>query len=328
MGTLVPSPVLHWDALFQWNSHQGDIMFNEVSVPNSLHAGNRQRPLLSKKVVRGMFLVAFAVLTLSQTTGCRLNKLAFTDAWMLSYRDAVWSKRAFNLNYGNCDQAYAADFEAGFRAGYQDIACGGDGYVPAMPPNEYRSFEYQSADGAQCVNAWFEGYPAGVKTARKEDVGTYHNVLISRMINAAVTQSETVQKLPADVPIISADLAKGSNVPIKPAFAAPPVPPTRPASHRNPLPFPRSQPNMRPPVTLPTHPTATPAMPNSTPVNSTAPENSEAAVEIVKPDARVAATQFLPPIVTGSGLLPETQNLPTTPSTVQPASWESNRRNR
>lgn len=275
-----------------------------------------------------MFMVAFAVLTLCQSTGCRLNKLAFTDAWMISYRDAVWSKRAFNLNYGNCDQPYAEDFEAGFCAGYQDIACGGDGYVPAMPPAEYRSFEYQSAEGAQCVNAWFEGFPAGVKAARKEDVGTYHNVLISRMINAAVTQSETEQKLPADVPIISPALAKGSNVPVKPVVAAPPIPTTQPAKHRNPLPFPRSQPNMPPPVTLPkAQPMVTPAVPDSTPAASTAPEDAEAAVEVVKPDTPVVTNQVLPPIVTGSGLIQETENK-STPPVVQAASWESNRRNR
>ena len=301
-------------------------MFNEFSVPDWPHASNPHRPCLRKKVVRRLFMIVFAVLTITQTTGCNLNKLAFTDAWMLSYRDSVWSKRAFNLNYANCDQPYAEDFEAGFCAGYQDVACGGDGYVPAMPPADYRSFEYQSPEGAQCVNAWFEGYPAGVAAARKDDVGTYHNVLISRMINAAVTQSETDQKLPSDVPIISPDLARGAAPTNRPVYTAPPVPPTQPASTTTPVAFPRSQPGMRAPVIVPNGPMPMPSTPESIPV-TTAPENSETVIGNAQTEAQVATADALPPIVTGSGVMPEQLTEPT-PTAMRPAYSGSNRRSR
>lgn len=278
-------------------------MFNDVSVPSLPLARNPHRPVFNKKVLHGLFMIAFAALTLVQSTGCNLNKLAFTDAWMLSYRDAVWSRRAFNLNYGNCDQPYAEHFEEGFCAGYQDVAGGGDGYVPAMPPNEYRGFEYQSAEGAQCVNAWFEGYPAGVAAARKDDVGTYHNVLISRMINAAVTQSETEHKLPGDVPIISPEMTRSSIRPSKPMYTVPPVTPTQPVS--NSTPFPRSQPFLRTPTSLPTSTQSAPPAPPAQAI-----ENSQTSVEYIYPEARVAESVNLPPIVTGSGVMPQQPSAP------------------
>lgn len=133
---------------------------------------------------------------------------------MLTYRDTVWAKRAFNLRYGNCKRAYAKHFENGFCAGYTDMCNGGDGYVPALPPEEYRAPEYQSADGAKCVNSWFEGYPAGVAAAKKDKSGTYHDVLISRMIDSAIDQSNTDPVLPADVQVVSMNASPSNKTPM------------------------------------------------------------------------------------------------------------------
>ena len=144
-------------------------------------------------------------------TGC---KLGIKEASMLTYRDTVWAKRAFNLRYGNCKRAYANHFENGFCAGYTDMCNGGDGYVPALPPEEYRAPEYQSADGAKCVNSWFEGYPAGVAAARKDKSGTYHDVLISRMIDSAINQSNTDPVLPSDVQVVSKDANQSFETPM------------------------------------------------------------------------------------------------------------------
>jgi len=85
-----------------------------------------------------------------------------------------------------------------------DVSNGGDGYVPALPPPEYRGFEYQSAEGAKCVNTWFEGYPAGVAAAKQDKTGEYKDMFISKMINSAVTQDKARHSLPSDVPIIKA----------------------------------------------------------------------------------------------------------------------------
>jgi hypothetical protein len=155
-----------------------------------------------------LLLTGIAILTLCQSVGCSGTRAFFRDineATMLTYRDVVWSRRAYNLRYANCDRQYADHFQNGFQAGYVAISTGGDGYVPALPPQDYRAYEFQSADGAKCVNSWFEGYPAGVAAARHDKSGTYHDVLISRMINSAVQQEKSEAILPSNVPIATVD---------------------------------------------------------------------------------------------------------------------------
>lgn len=144
-------------------------------------------------------LIASAILMLCQTSGCAGNgwpKL-YQDT-VIKYRDMVWARRAYNLRYGDCQRDYSQHFENGFEAGYSATCDGGDGYVPALPPADYRGFEYQTADGARCVNSWFEGYPAGVAAARNDSAGTYHDVLISRMIDSAIQQDKSKTVLPGD----------------------------------------------------------------------------------------------------------------------------------
>ena len=167
-----------------------------------------------------ILLVAAAAAMFLPSAGCHIIR-TFDETAALTYRDFVWARRAYNLRYGNCNRPYAEHFEAGFCAGYEDVCEGGDGYVPALPPDDYRSFEFQSTDGSKCVNAWFEGYPAGVAAAKQDKAGDYHDIMVSRMVNDAVKQSKTDPKLPADVNVIDGGAkpeqpsqAKASNGPI------------------------------------------------------------------------------------------------------------------
>jgi hypothetical protein len=142
---------------------------------------------------------------------------------LVSYRDMVWAKRAYNLRYGNCERPYGEHYYNGFCSGYADVCNGGDGYVPALPPAAYRTPRFQSADGAQCVNAWFEGYPAGVAAAKQEKVGNFNNVLVSKMIDTAVsTENNTNRLLPSDVPVTQGGKAQSNESGAK--VSAPPLP--------------------------------------------------------------------------------------------------------
>ena len=137
----------------------------------------------------------------------------FDQTAALTFRDLVWSKRAFNLRYGNCDRPYSDHFENGFRDGYSDVCQGGDGYTPALPPDNYRGYEFQSADGSNCVKAWFEGYPAGVAAAKKDNSGSYHDLAVSRLLDAAIKQEKTKPKMNGAVPVIAGKKVVGENTP-------------------------------------------------------------------------------------------------------------------
>ena len=205
---------------------QGDIMFSDVCVRNQENANRTW----SNQAVRRLIVLGAVLAMLSQTTGCanRIGRLGIVDELAVSYRDAVWARRAYNLRYANCDRPYGDHFENGFCAGYCAISNGEDEFVPALPPDDYRGYEFQSADGAQCVAAWFEGYPEGVAAAKKDRAGTYHDIYVSRMIDSAVTQSKAKHVLPSDVPVKQA----GSTLPSTPGTSvlstpqAPPAPRT------------------------------------------------------------------------------------------------------
>lgn len=173
-------------------------------------------------------LSALAAVSLAQS-GCSssFRNLAneLNNNLLVEYRDAVWSRRAYNLRYGNCDRPFSNHYRDGFCAGYMDVCNGGDGYVPALPPPEYRGLEYQSAEGAKCVNTWFEGYPSGVAAAKQDRTGDYKDMFISKMINSAVTQDNAKHMLPGDVPIVKPKVGPdASNASTGMSREAPPAP--------------------------------------------------------------------------------------------------------
>lgn len=156
----------------------------------------------SRRFLTATLLLALAFTSVAQT-GCTrpIRRLGIIDELAIGYRDAVWAKRAYNLRYANCNREYEDHFKNGFCAGYADVSNGGDGYLPALPPDEYRGFQYQCAEGSNCVDSWFKGYPAGVAAAREEKAGDYNEIQISSMLNRAVTQADAPNILPNDVPV-------------------------------------------------------------------------------------------------------------------------------
>ena len=216
----------------------------------SKHAAVNQSNVENRLLGRFILLALAGVMVLP-SVGCQSwRSLGLGEAVVVSYRDMVWARRAYNLRYGNCDRAYEEHFQNGFCEGYSDVANGGDGYVPALPPSDYRSYEYQSTDGAKCVNSWFEGYPAGVKAAKGDKAGTYHDVLISRMIDSAVAQDKVKPVLPGQVPVVTPQQqsSRSTGVPIvqpsftsqRPQFALPPInqmPSIMTQSNNTPLPM-------------------------------------------------------------------------------------------
>ena len=107
------------------HSNQGEIMSSEVS---------------SRRLFAATMLLALAFTSLTQT-GCTrpIRRLGIIDELAITYRDRVWAQRAFNLRFANCNREFADHFRNGFCAGYSDVCGGGDGFAPALPPDQYLS---------------------------------------------------------------------------------------------------------------------------------------------------------------------------------------------
>jgi len=203
-------------------------MSNTANKLNLAKARNIGRRFSCDKIIQTSLLTVFAALLVIPSSGCasglRIPRLGFGDALLEKYRDNVWARRAFNLRYANCEIPFADHFENGFVAGYTDQSNGGDGYVPPLPPDQYRGYEFQSADGAQCVKAWFDGFPAGVAAAKKDRAGDFHDIYTSKMVNSALAQESAKHLLPDDVPVLEGS-AKKAESQTGAHLAGPPLPP-------------------------------------------------------------------------------------------------------
>lgn len=74
------------------------------------------------------------------------------------------------------DFEYESDFEDGFRRAYVDVATGGSGTVPPVPPEKYWKASYRSAEGHAQADAWFAGYRAGAQSARSDGLDAYNTI--------------------------------------------------------------------------------------------------------------------------------------------------------
>src|SRR5262245_2314634 len=60
-----------------------------------------------------------------------------------------------------CHIPHSVDFQQGFVEGYADVASGGDGCAPALPPKKYWGAAYSSPNGQEHTKAWFAGFREG-----------------------------------------------------------------------------------------------------------------------------------------------------------------------
>ena len=99
------------------------------------------------------------------------------DEWMVDYRNQAMAAKAWHCRKEKfCNRRHLDEFQAGFYAGYENIACGGTGCTPAIVPKEYWGWKHQSADGQAGVNSWFEGYPMGVQAAEMDGIGHWSQI--------------------------------------------------------------------------------------------------------------------------------------------------------
>gem|GEM_PF-1778041 len=100
-----------------------------------------------------------------------------SESLVLGWRNHVWSKRAwYQQRHLFVSHAHVKDFGKGFQAGYNEVANGGDGCVPVLPPREYWSWRYQSPEGQGKTAAWFEGYPLGAAAADKDGIANWGHI--------------------------------------------------------------------------------------------------------------------------------------------------------
>ena len=99
------------------------------------------------------------------------------DDFIIGHRNSAWAAKSWHKNkHRFCNQPHYADFEAGYRAGYIEVASGGYGCTPTMAPREYWGWKYQSPEGQAKVSAWFAGFPHGARAAEEDGLGNWNSI--------------------------------------------------------------------------------------------------------------------------------------------------------
>lgn len=144
--------------------------------------------------------LAIAILlttTVVMMSGCNAFSGA-RDSWnynscwnsmMMNYRNEAWANKAWHRRkHQFCNERHFHEFCEGFRAGYMEIADGGNGCTPAFPPRQYWNWKYQSAEGQAKVAAWYAGYPHGARAAEEDGIGNWTQIQTSTGIQREYAQ--------------------------------------------------------------------------------------------------------------------------------------------
>ena len=95
-------------------------------------------------------------------------------------RQRRMARAAYVTSPGACNgMPHSVDYAKGFEEGYYDVASGGDGCPPALPPEKYWWATYNSPVGQEHVKAWFQGFRDGAAAARADGVASYGTIYVS-----------------------------------------------------------------------------------------------------------------------------------------------------
>ncbi|QEF98737.1 hypothetical protein Mal15_27920 [Stieleria maiorica] len=188
------------------------------------HRAARAR-LKTRGRLRSIVIAGTAAVMLASTSGCSLvsnayrqiRKAEYLDDFMLAHRNKVFATKAW-LREKHChkNRPHLSEFKAGFIEGYIDVANGSNGCIPSIAPSQYWGWKYQSPGGQAAIDAWFAGYPLGVKAAEQDGVGFWSRAPV--MAPASQTAGTTD---PAAMPTEAETVLGPDGKPIPPEIIVP-----------------------------------------------------------------------------------------------------------
>ncbi|SMP70439.1 hypothetical protein SAMN06265222_11346 [Neorhodopirellula lusitana] len=179
------------------------------------HKRNRFRRLLLGLTL-GLTTTGLAGCTMLGGLQQHLSHTDCLDDFMVSHRNKVMASRAW-LKIKHCHRGhrYIKDLRAGFIAGYLEVATGGSGCTPTVVSPQYWGWRHQSGNGQAAINAWFEGFPLGVKAAEQDGIGHFNQIRLNMSQPAMPSMTGTAAPTPARVvpqpsPMLPAGIVLGA----------------------------------------------------------------------------------------------------------------------
>lgn len=134
------------------------------------------------RIVRRLGAAAL-VLPLLICLGCQCIQEE-VDEDLICLRNYADSWYAWIYYRHNCPDEtwYPIDYGKGFREGYRNVAGGGDGCPPTLPPQCYWSVCFQNPIGQAKVQEWFRGFVFGANAAKLDGVAEYSQIMTSQRL--------------------------------------------------------------------------------------------------------------------------------------------------
>jgi hypothetical protein len=99
-----------------------------------------------------------------------------TDCWRVRRIAKSQARKSMTRLWWQTKSLPSCDFREGYTQAYVDIAEGGAGVVPAVPPERYWKSKNRSAEGYARAEDWFAGYRTGVEMAEAEGLSQFNAI--------------------------------------------------------------------------------------------------------------------------------------------------------
>jgi len=196
----------------------------------------------------GRLCAAALALPLFFSSGC-LSLQEHVNETLLCARNCSDSWHAWRCYQTACpdNPDYPHHYGKGFRQGYRDVAAGGNGCPPTLPPSCYWSVCYQSPAGQAKVQEWFRGYVFGANAAQIDGVADFNTIMTSARLfgrcgpqaapgdihytdHGSGWSSDGSQMSPMSTPATDGNppALPGADIPSKPYFPEPAPPSSEP----------------------------------------------------------------------------------------------------
>ena len=129
------------------------------------------------KVRGNLWAVAFLMGAISGCAVIRTQVRDLRDEFSIKAQNRCLAYQAWGrVTDVYCDVPCLTDFKCGFIAGFCDLAGGGRGCPPPLPPRRYWQAKYRGAVGTERAQAWFDGFRHGVLIAEQDGLANLSRI--------------------------------------------------------------------------------------------------------------------------------------------------------
>jgi hypothetical protein len=139
----------------------------------------------------------------------------------ISSKNHCWAHFAWKLQRPSIDKYCAPrplveNYGKGWRRGYYDVAMGGGGQVPLLPPNCYWGIGHMNPLGHEEIRAWFAGYQDGAMAAKQDGVGFW-----SRIMTSCNPKNHETEQRGTEAPVPAEEVPPGNPLDLQPTEELP-----------------------------------------------------------------------------------------------------------